>query len=82
MSNDEKTTKIPADSGGRLPAPADGPSELLTPKALTPETLARLLTAAGGKAVTIDIVQTAIDVSSPKDPGVLSVGYVAIEVDL
>jgi hypothetical protein len=40
---------------------AVGPDEPLTPVALTPDALARLLSAAGGKAVTIDMVQAVID---------------------
>jgi hypothetical protein len=41
-----------------LPAPA-ALAETLRPTALTPETLARTLTAAGGKAVMVDMVQAA-----------------------
>jgi hypothetical protein len=42
-----------------------GPAGPLTPTALTPDALARLLIAAGGKAVTIHMVQAAADAGAP-----------------
>jgi len=42
-----------------------GPVDPLTPTALTSEAPAWLLSAAGGKAVTIDMVQAAVDVGAP-----------------
>lgn len=49
--------------------PAAGPAAPMTPTALTPEALARLLSAAGGKAVTIDMVQGAVDAGAPVGVG-------------
>ena len=37
--------------------------------ALAPEALARLLSAAGGKAVTVDMVQAAVDTGAPAGIG-------------
>ena len=56
-------TLMPPDAeSSTIPMPvAVGPDEPLTPVALTPDALARLLSAAGGKAVTIDMVQAVID---------------------
>lgn len=50
-----------------LPVTA-GPAGSLTPTALTPEAFARLLSAACGKVVTMDMVQTAIGAGAPADP--------------
>ncbi len=58
MSPEAEYSTIP------LPAAA-GPVEPLTPTALTPDALARLLSAAGGKTVTIDMIQAAIDAGAP-----------------
>ena len=53
-----------------IPMPvAVGPDEPLTPVALTPDALARLLIAAGGRAVTADMVQAAVDADAPVDVG-------------
>jgi hypothetical protein len=42
---------------------------LLSPMPLAPEPVARVLTAAGGKAITIDMVQAATDVGAPVGVG-------------
>jgi hypothetical protein len=55
-----------AESSTILAASDAGP---LTPTALTPEALARLLSAAGGKAVTIYMVQAAVDAGAPVGVG-------------
>jgi hypothetical protein len=47
-----------------LPAAA-GPAEPLTPTAMTPDALARLLSAAGGKAIPVDMVQAAVGAGAP-----------------
>ena len=62
MSPDSESLTIP-------PPSAAGPVGPLTPTVLTPETLARLLSAAGGKAVTMDMVQAAIDAGAPVGVG-------------
>jgi hypothetical protein len=62
MSPEAESSRIP------LPAAA-GPVEPLTPTALTPDALARLLSAAGGKAVTIDMIRAAVDAGAPVGVG-------------
>ena len=54
-----------AESSTILATSAASPVEPLTPTALTPEALARLLSAAGGKAVTSDMIQAATDAGAP-----------------
>jgi len=54
----------------RIPPPqAVAQAEPLTPTALAPEALARILTAAGGKTITTDMVRAAIDAGAPVGVG-------------
>ncbi|MFB3893280.1 MAG: hypothetical protein ACE15C_14795 [Phycisphaerae bacterium] len=62
MPHDAESSTIPA-------LPAANPAEPLTPTALTGDALARLLSAAGGKAVTIDMIQAAVDAGAPVGVG-------------
>ena len=51
------------------PSSAAAPAEPLSPMALAPKALARLLSAASGKAVTMDMVRAAIDAGAPVGVG-------------
>ena len=62
MSPEAESSTIPL-------AVTAGPAGPLTPTALTPDALARLLSAAGGKAVTIDMIQEAVDAGAPVGVG-------------
>jgi len=46
----------------------DGPHGPLNPQALSPEELARILTASGPKPVTVEMIQNDIDEGAPVNP--------------